>query len=279
LPYFLKGVPLWTWIAVQTIVMVGLVDTFAPGPDLVEALTFVLAAMGFQVFAAASSVLAISEGRARTNLARANTELTATRELLAEGSRTAERLRISRDLHDTLGHHLAALSLQLDVASRLSDGRAADHVLQAHAITRLLLSDVRNVVSSLRESSKINLTEAVRALAIQPIDAHVHLDIPDILVVEDAVRAEALLRAVQEVLTNTARHARAQNLWIRLEASAEGIALHTRDDGRGTITVRPGNGLRGMKERFEENGGRVEMRSSAGGGFELHAFMPLPQPA
>ena len=245
----------------------------------VEGMTFFVAALGFQVFAASSSILAISEARARNDFARANAELTATRELLAENSRTSERLRISRDLHDTLGHHLTALSLQLDVATRLSEGRAAEHVQQAHAVTRLLLSDVRNVVSSLRESSKLNLADAIKALAIQPVEARVHLDLPESLIVEDAARAETLLRAVQEVLTNTARHACAQNLWIRLEPTGSGIMLTARDDGQGTNVVSFGNGLRGMKERFQEHGGRVDVESGAGAGFEVRAFLPVPSSA
>jgi signal transduction histidine kinase len=271
LPYFLTARPTWIWIIAQTVAMFAFVGGAL---TTVEGMTFFVAAIGFQVFAASSSMLAISEGRARNDFARANAELTATRELLAENSRTSERLRISRDLHDTLGHHLTALSLQLDVAARLSDGRTAEHVQQAHAITRLLLSDVRNVVSSLRESSKLNLTDAIKALAIQPIDARVHLTLPETLIVEDAARAETLLRAVQEVLTNTARHACARNLWIQLEATGDGIMVNARDDGRGTNLVAFGNGLRGMRERFQAHGGRVEVQSSAG--FEVRAFLPLP---
>ena len=276
LPYFFTAPTTWIWIIVQTIGMGAFVWT-----DLgeIQGITFALATIGFQVFAASSSMLAISEGRARRKLAQANAELSATRELLAESSRTSERLRISRDLHDTLGHHLAALSLQLDVASRLTVGKAAEHVQQAHAITRLLLSDVRDVVSSLRESSKVNLVDAIRALAIQPIDAHVHLDLPEALIVEDSARAETLLRAVQEVLTNTARHACARNLWIQLETSDGGIMVNARDDGQGTSVVSWGNGLTGMKERFEDHGGGVEVKSSADGGFELRAFLPLPSSA
>src|SRR4030095_15871945 len=106
-----------------------------------------------------------SEAAARDELATVNRELLSTRALLAESSRVEERLRISRDLHDTLGHHLTALSLQLDVASRLTEGKAADHVRQAHAIAKLLLSDVRNVVSELRGSARVDITQAIRSLA------------------------------------------------------------------------------------------------------------------
>src|SRR5688572_19314907 len=273
LPYFFTARPTWIWIGIQTVAMFAFLGDAL---TTVEGTTFFIAALGFQVFAASSSILAISEARARNDFARANAELTATRELLAENSRTSERLRISRDLHDTLGHHLTALSLQLDVATRLSAGKGAEHVQQAHAITRLLLSEVRNVVSSLRESSKRNLAGAITALAIQPVGARVHLNLPETLIVEDASRAETLLWAVQEVLTNTARHACARNLWIQLEATGGGIMLNARDDGQGTNVVSLGNGLRGMKERFQEHGGRVEVASTPGSGFEVEAFLPLP---
>jgi signal transduction histidine kinase len=145
IPYILPYRVVWPWIGVQTALMTGL---FWPQDALswFSDLSFGVAMGGFQLFAAASSMLARKEQAAREKLADANTELHATRALLAESSRASERLRISRDLHDTLGHHLTALSLQLDVASRVSEGKAADHVRQAHAITRLLLADVRDVV-------------------------------------------------------------------------------------------------------------------------------------
>jgi signal transduction histidine kinase len=273
LPYFLSLRWTWTWIVLQTVALTVAISAAGIPLDL-ETAAFTTATIGFQVFAAASSILSISEGRARTSLARTNAELSATRELLAESSRSSERLRISRDLHDTLGHHLTALSLQLDVAARLSEGQAADHIRQAHAITRLLLGDVRDIVSTLRETSEVNLAESIRALAVQPVAARVHLDLPVTLTVDDSERAEAILRAVQEGLTNAARHSHAANVWVRLMQSDDGTTLHVRDDGRGAGRVVWGHGLRGMRERFAANGGCVEVRTAAGDGFELRAFMP-----
>lgn len=262
------------WVIAQTLVLGGVFWQMA-GP--VTAVAAGGAYGGFQTFAIATMSLARRESRAREDLARTNAALTATRELLAENSRVAERLRISRDLHDMLGHHLTALSLQLEVASRLTDGPAGEHVREAHAITRLLLSDVRDVVSRLRGSSRVDLTQAVRALASAAGPPQIYLEMPSRLDLDDPTQAHALLRCVQEVITNASRHAGARNLWIQVDQRPEGVDLRARDDGRGVARLTCGNGLRGMRERFEEYSGNVEFRSAAGEGFEVHGFMPRPE--
>ncbi len=190
------------WMAAQTVLVVIL---FWWIDGRVSAFTAGGAYLGFQIFAMATAGLAIRERAAREDLGRANAELMATRSLLAENSRVAERLRISRDLHDTLGHHLTALSLQLEVASRLASGPAADRVHEAHAITRLLLSDVRDVVSRLRESSRFDLAEAVRALATSAAPLEIDLQLPDAIDIDDPLQAQAILRCVQEIITNASR--------------------------------------------------------------------------
>jgi signal transduction histidine kinase len=220
--------------------------------------------------------LTTRERRAREDLAQANTELIATRALLTENSRVAERLRISRDLHDTLGHHLTALSLQLDVASRLTEGKAAEHVQQAHAITRLLLSDVRDVVSQLRSGGVFDLARAIRELVAHSNALTIHLDLPGTIEIEDSAYADALLKSVQEIVTNSTRHSGGRNLWIRVESTPDGITLHAHDDGRGATALAMGHGLTGMRERFGECGGMLEFRAGDGRGFEVRGFMPRP---
>jgi signal transduction histidine kinase len=309
--------PKWIWALLATLVLTNVALLYAIDRSWTEALTFGLSMGGFMLFAAASSFLVRSEAAARNQLAAANAELIGTRALLAETSRAEERLRISRDLHDTLGHHLTALSLQLDVASRLSEGEAVDHIRQAHAITRLLLGDVRDVVSRLRERRQLDLAQAIRDLAGPAEAGHydgpaearyydgpaearyydgpaeagrddgtaqarrhdgvaIHLELPETLSVDDVSRAEILLRCVQEIITNTIRHAQARNLWIRLEARSDGIAVHARDDGRGADVVACGNGLTGMRERFAMFAGHVEFSAERGTGFEVRGFLPGP---
>jgi signal transduction histidine kinase len=266
---------LW-WVAGQTAVLGALSLRSDNWLDVVAGIG---ALGGFQAFAVGAMTLARSEREAREELVRAHADLVATQSLLAENTRIAERLRISRDLHDTLGHHLTALSLRLDVASRLTSGQAEAHVREAHAITRLLLADVRDVVSRMRESGRVDLAATIRTLAADDGALQIHVEMPQSLPVDDAGQAHALLRSVQEIITNARRHGVARNLWIRLERRPEGIDLHARDDGRGAAELKVGNGLTGMRERFEEFAGRVEFTPGAGRGFEVHGFMPRPETA
>ena len=263
----------WLWVAAQTLGIALVVRRYDGWSDTI-ALSGAYA--GFQAFAIAAMSLAASERAARESLSRANAELHATRFLLAESSRAAERLRISRDLHDTLGHHLTALSLQLDVASRLAADPAAGHVRQAHAIARLLLADVRDVVSQMREAGRVDLVQAVTALADGHRRLKIHFEMPDTLQIDEPQRAHALVRCVQEIITNATRHGEAANLWIRITPQAGGIELHARDDGRGASDVTWGHGLTGMRERFGELSGWIDVTAGTGRGFEVRGFMPNP---
>ncbi len=230
--------------------------------------------LGLMLFAFAASTLALNQLRARDEVRRVNSELRATQSLLAENTRIAERVRIARELHDLVGHHLTALSLNLEVASHTSQGKAKEHVDRAGSIARLLLSDVREVVSDMRQDDRVDLREAIRQLASGVPEPAIHLDIPDELSLTDPKRAQILLRCAQEVITNAVRHASAENLWICLTADDQGLRLEARDDGRGAIELLPGNGLNGMRERIKELGGRLEIMTRPNHGFRINAWMP-----
>lgn len=260
------------WIAVQSVLLLA-VYWSSLGPTI--SLTVCGVLLGVQLFAVSRSDLMLQERRAREALEQANAELRATRELLAERSREAERLRISRDLHDTLGHHLSALSIQLDVASRQTEGAAADHVREAHAITRLLLSDVRDVVSRLREDSPVDVVERLAPLTAGAGEPRVHLDAPATLKVNDRARADALVRCVQEIITNATRHAGAVNVWIELVVQDGRVTLRARDDGRGAAAIAMGHGLSGMKERFSALAGEIVFTTSPGEGFCVSGYVPI----
>lgn len=238
------------------------------------ALPQLMITLGLMLFAYAASMLALNQVKARDELRRVNSELRATQSLLAENTRIAERVRIARELHDLIGHHLTALSLNLEVATHTAEGKAKEHAQRAGSIARLLLSDVREVVSDMRHDDRVDLREALRQLALGVPEPAIHLDIPDELSLADPKRAQILLRCAQEVITNAVRHANAANLWISLTADDDGLRLEARDDGRGAEELLPGNGLTGMRERIKELGGRLEIMTRPNSGFRINAWMP-----
>jgi signal transduction histidine kinase len=266
------------WLILQH---VALAPVFASRPEfsLFDAVLQAMLYVGFSSFVFVTSVVARQQAEAREEQRRLNAELRATRALLAESSRLNERMRISRELHDLLGHHLTALSLNLEVASHVTSGKGQEHVRQAQSLAKLLLTDVREAVSQLRQDQAIELGTALRSLIEGVPGLRIELDMPPDFSVDDPQRAQVILRCAQEILTNTVRHAQASRLCLRFAADAGGIAIHAEDNGRGADAAQAGNGLRGMRERLAQFGGRLDIRTAKGQGFALDAFLPLENPA
>lgn len=228
---------------------------------------------GLQFFALCAAQLARSEIAARDELARANTELQAAQVILRESTRLNERLRIARDLHDVMGHTLTTLAIHLDVASRLAEGPAVEHVNLARSVAGGMLDQVRSVVSRFRVQP-LDVRAALEKLVVSVRDLRVVLRLPPDLEIMDAARAETIIHCVQEVITNTLRHAHAQELVIDVRNKAGEVIVTTRDDGRGGRII-PGNGLAGMRERFEMLGGSLTIQSREGRGFAIRGVLPL----
>jgi signal transduction histidine kinase len=260
------------WLVTQALVMCLILGLSKSGR---VTLTIMATYLGFQVLALFSCFLTAREAAARAELAEANRELQGTRELLASASRLAERERISRDLHDTLGHHLTALSLNLEAASHMADRDTLTQVERAQAVTTLLLTDVRSAVSALRGEGSTGLTETLKTLVDAVSTPRVHLRVADDVAISDPTCAQTIVRCVQEIVTNAIRHARAANLWIELARTNGRVELTAKDDGQGAGEIRPGHGLTGMRERLELVGGHLEVRSAIAQGFQVTALIPM----
>jgi signal transduction histidine kinase len=224
----------------------------------------------FQLFA----VLLVSNERraveARTELAATQVELRAANAVIAASTRTAERLRISRELHDVLGHQLTALALQLEIASHDPD---PEHVRRARAIIASLLADVRAVVGEMRRpAAPLDVVLAPMVEGLPGLD--VDLVVDERRPLGDA-EVLAVARCVQEAVTNTLRHAHARHLVISVHSDGRGASVHARDDGRGASEFVPGHGLSGMRERFESLGGSVDFEATPDRGFAIHADLPV----
>ena len=213
----------------------------------------------FHLFALLMARTTAAAEAARDRAEFLNRELISTQHLLGEASRHSERTRIARDLHDLVGHHLTALSINLQIAERLADGEAKEKIAESRALARLLLSDVREAVSTLREEANVDFARSVRLLVDNVPQLKVELDIDDELSITDFEVAESLLRCVQEALTNTLRHSGARRSWIRVWQEEGDVHLEIRDDGKRAPDIAEGNGLTGMRERLERIKGTLRL--------------------
>jgi signal transduction histidine kinase len=234
-----------------------------------------IAHLAFQLFAAQVAAYAYRAHESREATSRINAELLATRHLLEEGARTEERLHLSRELHDVIGHKLTALKLQLALQARGAVPPAS--ALQRYVrLTDELLFDVRGVVTALRQSDGVDLHRALRALDPGLPQPRVTFELDAEVRVPDIRQAETMLRCAQEGLTNALRHSGAAEVRIALSAAAEGLTLTVEDDGRGRGSAFEfGNGLRGLHERLQGLGGHLRIEARAPRGLVLRAVLPL----
>ncbi|HWS77903.1 MAG TPA: histidine kinase [Thermomonas sp.] len=234
-------------------------------------LALVLSYGGFQLFAALTSHYARSAEDARDRLAQVNADLLATRALLAESARDGERLRVARELHDVAGHKLTALRLNLRALQAASPSPQLQLVEQLSAE---LMGDIRGVVHALRDAHGLDIDTALRALAAPYPRPALQLSIDDDVLVADPALAEAVLRTVQEALTNAARHGQANLLDVRVHRDGAALRVDIEDDGRATLPLREGHGLTGMRERIAALGGDLRIDRAARGGVRIEARLP-----
>ncbi|NHZ37132.1 sensor histidine kinase [Massilia rubra] len=220
-------------------------------------------------------LVALRERRARVALAAAHAELQATQALLTEAVRASERMRLARDLHDMAGHHLTALKLHLDLASRQAGAAAPPSLATASTLAATLLADVRLLVSSERGGCDIDVRLALQTLCAGIPAPRIALDIGERLGIDSAAVAHAVFCAVQEAISNAIRHAGAAVMTIALRRDANGdLMLDIADDGRGSGGAAEGNGLRGMRERLDQLGGTLLAANGAPHGFALNIRLP-----
>ena len=232
----------------------------------------------FNLFAMLMSSTAIKEMVAREQADALSRQLLSTQHLVKQAITQDERLRIARNIHDVLGHHLTALTINLQVASRKSDlAKCEDvkqHVEQCHAIAKLLLSDVREAISDIRENAVIDFKGAVHSLISDLPRPKVALQIQDNLTLTNVRIADALLRCMQEGLTNVIRHTQSHEFAISLTQQNQHYKLVMQDKQPSAhSTFQQGNGLTGMKERVEALGGSVSFEFNKTG-FRLAIDIP-----
>jgi signal transduction histidine kinase len=266
---------------------------YAQPADVHDVLMFAIGLM--LAIAMASIAVAEQAGRLRLetvlgNLRDSHDQLTAYAAQVAGLSAAAERGRLARDIHDSLGHHLTAVAVQLEKAEafRQLDSASADRaVADARAAARQALREVRGSVAALRGDEPPAPLSALLAplVAAGPGEPHVTVTVSgDEAGLGEAART-VLFRAAQEALTNVRRHSGARRARVSVTLDDREARLVVADDGRGFdpvpravtggLAAREGFGLLGMRERAALAGGHVEVDSRPGAGTTVTVTVPV----
>ncbi len=242
----------WTLVAVMVVIVElapRLISSWVPD-------TF----FAFQLLISAAAAWGI------TQVFQRNHELAVARQQLADLAIVAERERMSRDVHDILGHSLTVITVKSELAGRLIEidpARAAVEIAELETLARQALADVRSTVGGMRQVDiGSELTSARTALTAAGIDA----DLPGDADVVPLRYRELFGWVIREAVTNVVRHSSARQCRVTLTASSISIV----DDGVGPATEQSGgNGLRGLSERVAAAGGALTIARVPTGGFRV----------
>ncbi|WP_456831121.1 sensor histidine kinase [Deinococcus sp. UYEF24] len=209
----------------------------------------------------------------------ANLQLSAQAAQAEELAVLRERERMARELHDTLGHALTTITVQLE-AAELSLERRPDKVRtllsQSRELSRAATSELRLSLSDLRSERNQSLQERFGALAQPDGVPAVELDLTDVQL--SPQQEQALVRIAGEAVQNARRHARARQIRVELCQTSQDTRLSVSDDGQGFDPQRPAApghyGLNGMRERLVLLGGHLEIHSAPGEGTRVVARLP-----
>jgi signal transduction histidine kinase len=225
----------------------------------------------------------LAERQSREQVAIANQQLRQYALRVEALAMAQERNRIARDIHDSLGHSLTALNLQLEGALKLwqtHPDRAQAFLQEAKQTGSMALQEVRQSVSEMRADplQGKSLEDAIgllvqnfqRSSGIAPA---ARVDLPDTSLNLNIT----VYRIVQEALTNISRHAHATQVTLEIRPVFQSLAVFIQDDGQGFEWQQnqTGFGLQGMRERVTELGGELAIVSSRGQGCEIRVHLPL----
>jgi signal transduction histidine kinase len=268
-------------IPVCALIYLTLVIPFIQRSRWVDAIAIALIYGTGIVFVIVFTRVAAGEREARAALAEANQRLRERAAQIEELATTKERNRLAREIHDSLGHYLTVVNVQISAAQAVIEHdrpRALDHLAKAQTLAKEGLAEVRRSVATLR-ASPIEGRPLVEALA----ELSKHWDSPGLrtrFAVRGMVRplsAQAnltLYRAAEEALTNVGKHAHATSVELHLDYREGGVQLSVSDNGVGSSISEGGFGLLGVRERVLLLNGEVRVHSKTGKGFLLEVEFP-----
>lgn len=203
---------------------------------------------------------------------RANLELKSYIEVAEENAEIRERKRISREIHDTLGHALTGISAGIDAVLVLVDMDKESAKKQLHNLSEIVrqgIVDVRRSLNKMRPGAleELTLKASLQAL-IKPYtkiaNLTIELDYQWGEVDFEKTTEIVFFRAIEEAITNSIRHGQAQHIWLKLTHDETYYYVDISDNGRGCQNIKYGFGLTQMQERLATIGGKVSYQGDDG---------------
>lgn len=205
-------------------------------------------------------------------------QLRAARAQIAQHAADEERARISRDLHDLLGHNLSLITLKGELGTRLLPEGApgADEVRDMVRLSRETLQQVREAVSGYRQPT---LATELMAARVALGAAAIEFDVIQNVGALDRDSEAVLGWVIREATTNVIRHSGAKHCHIAITRNDRQLRIEIRNDGWRVPQGPAGNGLRGLEERLAAVGGTLDASALPSAGFRLAATIPVPERA
>ncbi|MBM2617649.1 sensor histidine kinase [Actinoplanes sp. LDG1-06] len=285
------------WLAVAWLISVDGIpeDAFADGtgelPPLLSALVsqvlMNVVVFGFSYFFGEIAWLA---ARREAVLVDQTEQLRLARATAEEQAVVTERLRIARELHDVVAHHVSVMGIQAAAARRAMDRNtetARDSLTAVEESARTAVDELQRMLGALRTADEPvtapspgverveELLDRVRDAGLTP-----HFAVYGTAAEVPASTSQTAYRIVQEAVTNALKHAGASTVDVRIRYLARELEIDVADDGRGAVRTTGGMGLIGMRERVALLGGTVEAANRTGdtGGFRVRSRLPLAVP-
>ncbi|GAA3741134.1 histidine kinase [Plantactinospora mayteni] len=291
---------MFAWLAIAAGLSVASVESNFPGaagpisPLVAAAITTVLFNCAFFLLAYLLGNRTWTSALRQHELEVQAEELRRSRAENAERAVTQERVRIARELHDVVAHHVSVMGVQASASRRVMDkdpDKAKTALAAVEQSARTAVDELRRMLGVLRDAGA---ADGALGYGLEQVDSLLQGARDAGLAVEYTIYGTPVpvpesvslagYRVVQEAMTNTIKHARASAVDVRIRYLRREVEVEVTDDGRTGLAAVParsvgstGLGLIGMRERVAAHDGSLEVGARAGGGFRVRARFPIAQ--
>ncbi|WP_171016904.1 sensor histidine kinase [Pseudalkalibacillus caeni] len=213
-----------------------------------------------------------------------NAELAEAHAKLKEITIVKERTRIAQEMHDSIGHSLIALRMNLEFAENTIEThpeKAGEALSKAHLFSQKSIKELRKAVSVLKDqsvNSQIELEELLKDM-IESLQTsgtlHFILNFDKNVESGNQVMNNCIYNSVREAVTNGLKHGKAQQFLIDITWSGDQVRLFVEDNGKGCTQIKKSHGLHGIEERIRLLNGKVSFSSEKDQGFKMLAEIPV----